>query len=77
MYTVDSGASLHMMGLSSSNDREKKTIRQPSKVLDIQTAKGIVVSDTQFKVYHWEDYATRLVILVRGRQEKLPDYLKV
>ena len=28
-------------------------------------------------VYHWEDYAMNLVILIRGRQEKLPDYQKV
>ena len=30
MYIVDSGASLHMMGLSSRNHREKKTIRHSS-----------------------------------------------
>ena len=49
-YTVDSGASLHMMGISSLNHKERKTIRQSSKILDIQTAKGNVVSDTQAKV---------------------------
>ena len=51
MYTVDSGASFHVMGLSSLNREEKKTIRQPRKILDIQTFNGIAVSDTQAKVY--------------------------
>ena len=50
-YVVDSGASEHRMGLSSVNHTEKKTIRRPSSILDIQTANGIVVSDTQAKVY--------------------------
>ena len=45
--SVDSGASLHMMGSSSLKLKEKKTIRQSSKILDIQSANGIVVSDTQ------------------------------
>ena len=51
VYMVDSGASLHVMGLSSLNHIEKKTTRQSSKILDMQTASGIVVSDTQAKVY--------------------------
>ena len=52
MYIVDSGASLHMMGLSSLSEKEKKTIRQSSKILDIQTANDIVLSDTQAKGLH-------------------------
>ena len=48
---VDSGPSLHMMGLSSLNHKEKKTIRQSNTIRDIQTANGIVVSDTEAKVY--------------------------
>ena len=51
MYMADSDVSLHMMGLSSLNHTEKKTIRLSSKILDIQTANGIVVSVTQVKVY--------------------------
>ena len=51
VYIVDSGASLHMMGLLSLSKKEKKTVRQSSTILDIQTANGIVVSDTQAKVY--------------------------
>ena len=88
---VDSVASLHIMGLSSLNKKEK------SNILDIQTRNGIVASDTQAKVYikelgacPWvhlvEDspsvlslgrHAMSLVVLIRGRQEKLPDYQKV
>ena len=51
LYIVDSGASLQIMGLSSLNHKEKNTIRRSSKILDIQTANGIVVSDTQAKVF--------------------------
>ena len=51
VYMVDSGALLHMMGLSSLNHKEKKTIRQSNTTRDIQTANGIVVSDTEAKVY--------------------------
>ena len=51
MYTIDSGAWVHMMGLSSLNSTEKKTIRRSNKILDVQTSKGIVVSDTQAKIY--------------------------
>ena len=50
MYIVDSGASIHMMGSLSLNNKEKNTLRPSSKMLDIQTAIGIVVSDTQVKV---------------------------
>ena len=83
-----------MIGLLSLNTKEKKTVRQSRKILHIETANGIAVSDTQAKVYikelgasiwvqvvedspsvyRWEDFAMNLVILVRGRQEKLPDY---
>ena len=80
MYTVDSGASLHMVGLFSLNMR-KKTFRQSSTILDIQTANGILVSNTQAKVCikdkSREDHAMNWVILFRGCQEKLPDYQKV
>ena len=85
MYKVDSGASLQKMMLLPLT--KKKTVRQSSTNLDIQTANGIVVSDTQAKVYIQEfgahpwvqlvDYAINFVILTRGRQEKLPDYQKV
>ena len=51
VYIVDSGASLHMMGLCFLNHKEKKTTRLSSNILDIQTANGIVVSDTQAKIY--------------------------
>ena len=51
MYFVDSGASSLLVGLSSLNHKVKKTIRQSSEGLDIQAASGIVVSDTQTKVY--------------------------
>ena len=50
VYVVDSDASLHMMGPSSLNHDEKEAIRHSSKVLDIQPANGILVSDTQAKV---------------------------
>ena len=50
-YKVDSGASSHMMVLSSLNSKDKKTIRRSIRILHIQTANGSVVSDTQTKVY--------------------------
>ena len=39
------------MGLSSLNHKERKTIRLSNTIRDIQTANGIVVSDTEAKVY--------------------------
>ena len=63
---VDSGASVHMMGFSSLNCAEKQTIRQSSKILDNQTASGIVVSDTQAKVYNMELGAYLWTHLVKG-----------
>ena len=51
MYKVDSGASLHMMGIPCGNNKEKNTIRRTNIILEIQTANDIVVSDTQAKVY--------------------------
>ena len=51
MSIVDSGDLSHMVELSSLNNNEKETIRRSSKFLDIQTANGIVVSDTQAKVF--------------------------
>ena len=51
VYKVDCGASVHMMGVSSPTHKEKKTIRQACGILDLLTANGIVVSDTQAKVY--------------------------
>ena len=65
VYTVDSGASLHTKGLSSLNEKGKKTIRQSSKILNIQTACGVVVSDTQAKVFIKELGACMWVHLVR------------
>ena len=51
MYFVDSGASLHMMEVSSLIEQEKTTDRCSSKALNIQTASGMVTTDTQAKVY--------------------------
>ena len=51
MFKVDSGASLRIVGLSSLTNKEKNTIRQSRKNLDIQTTTGIVVSDTQTIIY--------------------------
>ena len=51
VYTVDSGASLHMMELSSLSNKGKRTVRLSSNILDVQTANGIVVSDSQAMVY--------------------------
>ena len=65
VYIVDSGSSLHMMGLSYLNHKEKKSIRQSSNILDIQTASGIVVSDTQPKVYIKELGSYLWIYLVR------------
>ena len=62
---VDSGASLHMMRLSSLNHKEKKTSRQSNTIRDIQTANGIVVSDTEAKVYIKELSAYQGVDLVK------------
>ena len=64
-YIVDSGASLHVMGFSSPNHGEKKIIRRSSKILDIQTADGIVVSDTPAKVHIEELGACPWIHLVR------------
>ena len=54
MHTVDSGASSHTVDLSYVNDKEKKTLRRSRKILDIQTASGMVSSDTQAKVHIME-----------------------
>ena len=40
MHVVDSGAPLHM-GLVSSSNKEKNTIRQSNTILDSQTVDGI------------------------------------
>ena len=40
-----------MMGLLSLNKKQKTTLRLSSNVLDIRTANGNVVPDTQAKVY--------------------------
>ena len=53
------------MGLSSLNCKEKKTIRQSSATLHIQTVYGSVVSDTQAKVYIKEVGAYLLVHSVK------------
>ena len=54
MYIVESGASLHVMALSSLNNNEKNTIRQSNNILGIQTASGVLVSDMQEQVYIME-----------------------
>ena len=51
MSFVDSGASLHMMEMSSLREQEKTTDRRSSKALNIQTAHGRVTTDTQAKVF--------------------------
>ena len=65
MYIVDQGASLHMMRLSLLNHREKKTIRQSINILDFQTTNGIVVAETQAKVYIKELGAHQWIRLVK------------
>ena len=98
MYTLDSGASSHMMGLLSSNNNEENTLRQlkqnpgcsdrqwhcglrpASKGLH-QGAQRLSLGTFWWKIHHqccpWEVCAMSMVILIRGRQEKLPDYQKV
>ena len=71
MCIVESGASLHVMWLSSLNNEEKKHIRPISKTVDIQTANGIVVSDTQAKVNIKERGAYLWVDLVKDSQSVL------
>ena len=61
VYSVHSGASLHVMGPTSQNKKENKTIGQPNKILDIHTSNGIVVSDTQAKVYIWLLFGVHMV----------------
>ena len=45
---------LHVMRISSLNNKEEKTLRQTSKVLAFPTANGLVVSDTQANVFPQE-----------------------
>ena len=71
VYKIDRGASLHMMALPSSNNKDKKTVRRSSKILVIQTANSIVVSDTQATVYIKEDCAFPWVHLVFDSQPVL------
>ena len=72
MYIVDSGASLHMMGSPSLNDKEKKTIRQSNKIVDIQTANCIVVSDRQTAVYTTKELGPyQLIHLVKDSPSAL------
>ena len=40
-----------MTGLSPRSDKEKTTILPPRKILDIQTASGVVSSDAQAQIY--------------------------
>ena len=51
MSVIDSDASLRMMGLSSLIEQGKNNFRRSSKALKIQTANGMVTSDTHAKVY--------------------------
>ena len=50
MYIVDSGASLHMLGISSLSPREKRTPRKSQHVLGIQATDGITFSTLQQEV---------------------------
>ena len=68
---VDRGASLHV-GSSSLNNKEEKTIRQSNHILDVQTANGIVVSNTHTKVYIKELGAYLWVHLVEDSPSVLP-----
>ena len=48
---VDSGTSMHLIGISSLNYEEKNAFRNSSENLDVETTNDIVVSDTQARVY--------------------------
>ena len=50
-YIVDSGASLHLLGISSLTPKEKRTIRMSYVILDIQTANGMTVSELQAQIH--------------------------
>ena len=51
MYIVDSVASLHLTGGISVSSQERKPARQTKHHLEIQTAKGIVLSTEKATVY--------------------------
>ena len=76
------------MGKSSAIYTEKKTIRRSGRILDIQTANGVVVSETQARptlrslveatsCCRWEDYVKNLVLPIRVGQDELPGYSEV
>ena len=77
MYIVDSGASLHMKGLSS----PMALCSQTRKHRCGSRSSALVSGYTWWKIDHprdrWEDNAMSLVVLIRGRQKKLPDYQMV
>ena len=53
------------------NNKDKKTVRRSSKILDVETANCVVVSDTQAKVYIKENCAFLWVHLVFDSQSVL------
>ena len=48
---IDSGVSIHTMGLSSLTPKERRTIRKSEFILGIQTANGFVEASTKAKVH--------------------------
>ena len=48
---VDSGASIHLIGKSSLNAEEKKSIRPTSQTHDIQTANGMIEVSEECCIY--------------------------
>ena len=77
---VISGASLYMMGLSSSNNKEKKTDlqsqRSKQRSWSLALKNGYIWWMIHGQCYRCEDNAMSLVMLTRGRQEKVQDYEK-
>ena len=71
MYTVDRGASLHMIGFSSPtcSDRQESTPRRLTLLCRYIWRRVLRLR------YCWEDHAKSLVTLfVHGRQDELTDY---
>ena len=85
MYIVDSGASLHTMGFE-----DYSTVKQNSGYSDRQWHCGLSHASNDLhqgawpylwvqlvQCFRWEDHAMNLVVLFRGRQDKLPGYQRV
>ena len=51
-FFADSGASSHMMEISSLIEQEKRTVRRSSRALQIQTVNGSVTTDTSSESVH-------------------------